>query len=300
MTTSTLEQSSLFNVVSNMIGGLLTNIRLLARNRIGLVGLVGLVLFLLIAFIGPLVIPLDTTVKVDLIYAPPSLAHPLGTDSQGRDLWSQVVHGGRDLLIVAFMAGLISTLIGAALGAFSAVAGGRFDSFLMTLTDVWLTIPRLPLLIVLAGFVRVNNTTTLAVILGLLSWAELLRAVRAQVLSIQQRDFVEAARVLDLGTRHIIFREILPNMMSYIVINFIFAVIAAMYAQTALIFLGLVPMAGTNWGVMINFAWTRGAIFSKDSFWYIMGPVLAIALFQVCLVSLERGLSEVFNPRLRA
>jgi peptide/nickel transport system permease protein len=275
-------------------------IRLLARNRVGLIGLIGVLAFLLLAFVGPYIVPLDTKVKVKEIYAPISAAHPLGTDSQGKDVWSQIVHGGRELILVALSAALLSTVIGASLGALSAVAGGWVDSALMFLTDIWLTIPQLPLLIVLAAFIRVNNPFTLVLIIGLLGWPGLLRAVRSQVLAIKQSDFIEAARVLDLGTRHIIFREILPNMMSYITINFILAVTAAMGFQAVLVFLGVVPLSGTNWGVMIQLAFSRGAIFSKDSFWYIMAPVMAISLFQLSLVALERGLAEVFNPRLRS
>jgi peptide/nickel transport system permease protein len=275
-------------------------VRLLARNRIGLLGLLGLLFFFLLAFVGPYVVPLDTKVKVTQIYAPLSWEHPLGTDSQGKDVWSQIVHGGRELILVAVSAAVLSTLIGASLGALSAVAGGWMDSALMFLTDIWLTIPQLPLLIVLAAFIRVNNPITLVLIIGLLSWPGLLRAVRSQVLAIKQSDFIEAARVLDLGTGHIIFREILPNMMSYITINFILAITAAMTFQATLVFLGVVPLSGTNWGVMVQLAFTRGAIFSRNSFWYIMAPVLAIALFQLTLVALERGLAEVFNPRLRS
>jgi peptide/nickel transport system permease protein len=280
--------------------GLWSGIGLLARNRVGLIGLIGLLCFFLLAFVGPYIVPLDTKVKVDQIYAPLSWEHPLGTDSQGKDIWSQIVHGGRELILVSVAAALLSTIIGAALGALSAVAGGWVDSALMMLTDIWLTIPQLPLLIVLAAFIRVNNPITLVLIIGLLSWPGLLRAVRSQVLAIKQSDYIEAARVLDLSTGHIIFREILPNMMSYITINFILAVTAAMGFQATLVFLGVVPLSGTNWGVMIRFADTRGAIFSRDSFWYIMAPVLAISLFQLTLVALERGLAEVFNPRLRS
>jgi len=141
--------------------------------------------------------------------------------------------------------------------------------------------------------------TLLALILGVLSWPALTRAIRAQVLSLREREFVEAARALDLGTRHIILKEILPNMMSYIAINLIFAMTAAIYAQVGLVFLGLVPFSGSNWGVMLSLAWTRGAIFYKGSLWYIMAPVAAIALFQLSLVSFTRLLEEIFNPRLR-
>ncbi|HEU5099951.1 MAG TPA: ABC transporter permease [Roseiflexaceae bacterium] len=297
---SPAHSTTLLSRFADALFGLWSAIRLLARNRIGLIGLIGVIAFLLLAFVGPFVVPLDTKVKVKEIYAPISAAHPLGTDSQGKDTWSQIVHGGRELILVALSAALLSTVIGASLGALSAVAGGWVDSALMFLTDIWLTIPQLPLLIVLAAFIRVNNPVTLVLIIGLLSWPGLLRAVRSQVLAIKQSDFVEAARVLDLGTSHIVFREILPNMMSYITINFILAVTAAMGFQAVLVFLGVVPLSGTNWGVMIQLAFTRGAIFSRDSFWYIMAPVLAISLFQLSLVALERGLAEVFNPRLRS
>jgi peptide/nickel transport system permease protein len=139
----------------------------------------------------------------------------------------------------------------------------------------------------------------LAVILGLLSWPSLSRAIRAQVLSLRERDFVESARALDLGTGHIILREIMPNMASYLAVSLIFAMTAAVYAQVGLVFLGLVPMSGTNWGVMLQLAWTKGAIFYPKAFWYIMGPVFAFALFQLALVFASRSLEEVFNPRLR-
>jgi peptide/nickel transport system permease protein len=294
------QRTTILNRIADALIGLWSAVRLLARNRIGLLGLIGLLCFLLLAFVGPYIVPLDTKVKVKEIYAPLSWAHPLGTDSQGKDVWSQIVHGGRELILVSISAALLSTIVGASLGALSAVAGGRVDSALMFLTDIWLTIPQLPLLIVLAAFIRVNSPVTLVLIIGLLSWPGLLRAVRSQVLAIKQSDYIEAARVLDLGTGHIIFREILPNMMSYITINFILAVTAAMGFQAVLVFLGVVPLSGTNWGVMIQLANTRGAIFSRDSFWYIMAPVLAISLFQLTLVALERGLAEVFNPRLRS
>ncbi len=288
------------NPVGEIWFSLWSGVRLLARNRIGLLGMIGLLCFVLLAFVGPYIVPLDTKVKVKEIYAPISWAHPFGTDSQGKDVWSQIVHGGRELILISGAAALLSTVVGASLGALSAVVGGWVDSALMFLTDIWLTIPQLPLLIVLAAFIRVNNPATLVLIIGLLSWPGLLRAVRSQVLAIKQSDFIEAARVLDLGTGHIVFREILPNMMSYITINFILTVTAAIGFQATLVFLGVVPLSGTNWGVMLQLAFTRGAVFSRDSFWYIMAPILAISLFQLTLIALERGLAEVFNPRLRS
>ncbi|PMQ01407.1 MAG: peptide ABC transporter permease [Dictyoglomus sp. NZ13-RE01] len=280
------------------LGSLRDTFKLLKKNKVGFAGFIVLIFIILISFIGPYIVPFDTTSRLDKIYVKPSWEHPLGTDSQGRDVLSQIVHGGRDVLIVAFLTGLLSTFIAVSLGSLSAFIGGRFDSLVTSLADIVLTIPHFPLLSVLAAFIKLKSSFMIAFILALLSWPGLLRAVRAQVLSLKERDFIEAARALDLGIFHIVFSEILPNMMNYIVISFILSMTSAVYAQVGLILLGLVPLASHNWGVMINFAWTRGAIFYKNSVFYILSPIIAISLFQWSLVSFTRSLEEIFNPRL--
>jgi peptide/nickel transport system permease protein len=288
-----------FGIVSRILEWLYTTLKLLARNKIGFAGFLVVVTIILIAFIGPYFVPLDTTARIDQIYQPPSRAHVLGTDSEGRDVLAQIVNGGRDILAVGFLAATMSTLIALTLGSLSAYAGGRTDTFLTWLADAVLTIPQIPLLAVLAGILQFKSQLALAAIIGVLAWPTLMRAIRAQVLSLKERDYVESARALDLGTGHILFREIAPNMVGYIAINFTLALTAAMYASVGLIFLGLVPLSSNNWGVMINLAYTRGAIFFKDSIWYIMAPILVISLFQLGLVGLTRSLAEVFDPRLR-
>jgi peptide/nickel transport system permease protein len=274
--------------------------KLMAHNRVGFIGFLIVVLYFLVAFLGPVFIPLDNQTKIDRIFEPASWEHPLGMDHQGRDVFSQVVNGGRDILTTALLTALISTAIGISLGALSAVAGGAIDGFLVMFSDIFLAVPRFPLLVVLAGLIQVGSMAVLALILALLSWPGLYRAVRAQVLSLRERDYVEAAVLLDLGTSHIIFREILPNMMSYIAISFAFTMTGSIYAQTGLVFLGLVPFSSSNWGVMISIAWTRGAIFYKEAAMYILAPVFTIALFQLAMVWMTRSLEEVFNPRLRS
>src|SRR5438034_641372 len=234
------------------------------------------------------------------IYAKPSFLHPLGTDFQGRDVVNQIVYGGGDIITTAILAALFSTLIAITFGSIAATLGGRIDALILAITDVALTIPQLILLIVIAAIFRPTSFFALAVILALLQWPALLRQIRAQVLSLKERDFVEAARSLDLGLMHIIFREMLPNMRSYIVIHFIIAMTLAIYAQAAIMFLGLVPLSGRNWAIMLYFAYNQGALFFKDSFFYLMGPIMAIALFQLSLVWLASGLEDVFNPRLRS
>ena len=146
-------------------------------------------------------------------------------------------------------------------GSLGGFVGGRTDAGFTWLADMVLTIPQLPLLAVLAGILRLNSMVAVAALIGVLSWPTLMRAIRAQVLSLKERDYVEAARALDLGTPHIIFHEILPNMRSYIAINFILA----MTSRRSIAGRPDLPRAGAalghNWGVMINLAWTRGAIF---------------------------------------
>lgn len=273
---------------------------IISRDKAGLVGFIFLLFILLLSFVGPYFIKLDTEVKLDKIYQFPSREHILGTDNQGRDIFSQIVNGGKDVIIVAFLAALISTLIAVSLGSLSAYAGGFTDTVIMFITEIILTIPQFPLLAVLAAFVRLTNPTMLAFIIGFLGWPALARAIRSQVLSIKERDYIEAARVLDLGKTHIIFSEILPNMLSYIVISLIMAMTGAVYSQVGLIILGLVPFYGHNWGLMIQLAWTRGAIFYKGSIFYILSPIIAIALFQWSAVTFTRSLEGIFNPRLRA
>jgi len=289
----------LWHALRNILHSLGVTLRIMTYNKIGFAGFLFVLFILLLSYIGPLFIELDTKTKVDQIYQPPSLQHPLGTDHQGRDNFSQIVNGGRDVIQTAVIAALLSTVIAVGFGTLAAFVGGWVDTLITTVADIVLTIPQFPLLAVLAALISFKSLVFLGVMLGLLSWPALLRAVRAQALSLKERDYVEAARSLDLGTLHILFREIVPNMMPYIMISFTLAMTGAVYQQVGLVFLGLVPISGSNWGVMISLAWTRGAVFFKDSVWYIMTPVVAIAFFQLAVITMGRSLELVFNPRLR-
>lgn len=274
-------------------------LRLLATRPVGLAGFIGIVFFLLLAFVAPVFVPLTNDPSLLEIYETPSAAHPLGTDFQGKDVLNQIVYGGRDILTVAILAAFFSTFIAITFGSIAATVGGRLDTIILAITDVTLTIPKLILLIAVAAILRPTSFIFLAIILGLLQWSSLLRQVRAQVLSLKERDYVEAARSLDLGLPHIVFREILPTMRSYIAINFILAMTEAMYAQVGIILLGLVPLSGSNWGIMLYFAQGQGALFFRDSIWYILSPIVAIALVQLSLTSFATALEDIFNPRLR-
>ena len=286
--------------IANIFKSLGKSLKLLTYNKVGFAGFLVVIGIVLMTYVGSIFVELDTKTKVDQIFITPSLEYPLGTDHQGRDVLTQIVHGGKDVIYVALIAALLSTAIAVTFGTLSGFVGGWVDAVIMAFTDIILTIPQFPLLAVLAAFISLSSLTFLGMLLGLLGWPALLRAVRSQVLSLKQRDFIEAARALDLGIWHIIFRELVPNMMPYIVVSFTLAMTGAVYAQAGLVFLGLVPITTANWSVMTQLAWVRGAIFFRDSVWYIMAPIIAIALLQLALITMTRSLEVVFNPRLRA
>ncbi len=269
------------------------------RNKAGMLGYAIFLAIVLTAFVGPLFLPEENPTDVSVIYQPPSWDHLLGTDFAGKDVLYMVVNGGSGLLIVSTLAALGSTLIAVVFGALAGLLGGKLDTGVLMITDVVLTVPAIILLGVLAVFIRLDNIFLLAFILAIFAWPTLLRAVRAQVLSLKEREYIEAARMLDLPLRHILFREVLPNMMPYIVINFVIAMTGAIYAQVILYYLGLVPLQGDNWGLMIQQAYTKGALFYEDSIVYLLAPMFMIVMLQLSLVMISRTLEDVFNPRLR-
>ncbi len=274
-------------------------LKILSRNKMGLFGFVMMILIILLSVVGPVIWPPETSANVSAINKGVSAQHWLGTDFQGQDNLRKIINGGKDIVTIALVTGLLSMLIAVVVGAFSAFIGGWVDSLLMQFVDIWLTIPKFPLLAVLATVLALKDVVTLSVLMALLDWPGLARQVRSQVLSLKRLDYIEAATMLDLGTPKIIFRELLPNMMSFIAISTIFEMTHAIYQQTGLVFLGIVPYSSANWGVMISAAERRGVLFNPQAAWSILGPMGAIVLFQLALVSFARSLDEVFNPRLR-
>ena len=271
----------------------------LTRSTSGFVGLCLVLAIVLLSVVGP--VRIGTSVPGDPARAweAPSARHWLGLEGAGKDTLHLLVIGGRTVLMVGFLAATITTVIAVAIGSLAGYFGGRFDALMLQLTDIVMTVPQIVLLAVVGAFYKLDSPTLLAIIVGVLSWPVLMRSIRAQVLSLKEREFVEAAQLLDVGWVRIVFGEIVPNMASYILINFIIAVTNAIYAMVGLYLLGLAPQRGTNWGIMINDAWTKGAMFNPDAMPYIIAPVTMIVLLQLGLILLTRTLEEILNPRLR-
>jgi peptide/nickel transport system permease protein len=265
--------------------------------------LVGAIIVLGFAFMGvfgpmfyPELLPRDTSA----LYAPMSAQHWFGTDGQGRDVVALVITGSRYVLLSALVTAVITVVLGTSIGLFSGFKRGRWDTVLMRLTDMKLTIPGLPLLLVLSTVWKFGSAVEMGLLLGLLGWGGVARAVRSQTLSLRERGFIEAARGLGLSTRHIVGKELLPSMAPYIAMNMLIAVTGAVYAQVGLFFLGVLPYEADNWGVMLNLAvFGGGALTTTAALPYMLAPLLAILLLTLGIVLVVDAMDEIFNPRLR-
>jgi len=282
---------------------ILEPLKILASDKRALVGLSIVIFYVLMVAVGRLFIPLDLTPHREKRYLGPSWEHPLGTDFAGRDILAQIVHGGRDVLPVAFLTGFVTVAIGTAIGITSGYVGGKLDLAITTFIDIFLTIPGFPLLMVVAVWLLQSgipiNIFIIACVLSITAWAGLARSVRAQVLSIREEAFIEAARCLGLSRFHIVFNEILPNVMPYIAINFMLSSVSAIYSYTGLQALGLIPYEPGTWGAMINMAQAYVGTITGTGCWYVLAPSITIIVLQVGLVFLSQGIDKIFNPRLR-
>ncbi len=274
----------------------------IGRSPSSLAGFTIVAFFILMATIGPIVYPFDNTYLPGKRYLPPSLEHPLGTDFVGRDVLAQIISGSRDVMLVAFLTGAMTTIFAIMIGVSSGMIGGTFDASLMLIADIFLIIPSFPLLLIIAVSIpRVMTPPEVALIISITGWAGLARTIRSQVLSIREKPFIEAARSLNLSNVHILFNEILPNLMPYIVMSLILAMKNAIYSQVGLFFLGALPFTSVNWGIMINIGlYSEYALLNPKAWIYLFSPMVCIVLIQTGLLFMLSGLEEIFNPRLRS
>ena len=272
--------------------------RILWSNKKSRMGLLITLFFVLLVTLGTLLLR-PPEINASAIYQPPSWKHLLGTDYMGEDLLSMIAHGGGYILEIALFTGVISIGIGAVVGLSAGYFGRKVEGAITAITDVALTIPGLILIIVLLQFVKTTNPIILAALISVVAWAGFARAVKSQILVLRNQSFIEAAKMLSLSRRHILFSELLPNVMPYVAINFIFTVQSGLFVAVGLYYLGVLPYTSINWGVMLNAAVSQGAFLSSVALPSFIVPLAAITLFTVGLILLSFGLDEVFNPRLR-
>lgn len=230
--------------------------------------------------------------------ARPSAAHPLGTNHAGNDLLSQVLWGTRISLTIGLATGLFVTILSLTLALLSGYLGGVVDDVISFLTNVMLVIPGLPLMIVIAAYVTMKGVLPIVLILGLTGWPWPTRLLRSQVLTLKSRDFVRVSRSLGERTSFVVFREILPNMISIAMAEFFASSMAAILGEATLEFIGLGNVTVVSWGTILFWAQANGALLA-GSWWWFLPPGICIALVGMSFVLINFAIDEISNPRLR-
>ena len=277
-------------------------VRYLRRNKslvLGLAIVIGLTLF---TVIGSLTI--DTEKRAYPLAVkpkqPPSAEYPLGTDFFGRDMLAVMVRGIWQTAVIGLIAGAIGTGVGVILGFLSAYYGGAVDTVIRAITEVLLPIPAFLILVIIAGSIDRKSVTiyTMAIIVSLLAWMGPTRIMRAQVLTLKERMFINVARLSGMSNLEIVFKEILPNMLPFILASFVSGVFAGIFASFGLSVLGLGPLREPLIGNTIWFAQQQAAFFN-GWWWWPLWPSLALVLIFVSLTLINVGLDELANPRVR-
>ncbi|HBJ82157.1 MAG TPA: ABC transporter permease [Pseudothermotoga sp.] len=259
----------------------------------------GIILFFLtIALLAPYIAPYNPNDIVDLPYEKPSKLHFLGTDRLGRDIFSQLIHGTRLSLLIGILTGFLMTGISTFFGMTSGYYGGIVDRILSTITDVFLVIPGIPLMIVISSYIRVRSFWTVIIVIALTGWGGGARVIRSQMLSMKNREFVTAAKIIGEKNIRIVFFEIFPNMLSLIASNFFGSVLYAIIGEASLSFLGLGDVSRISWGTMLYWAQSANALLNGMWAW-VLAPGLSIVLLGTAFALLNFSLDEMTNPRLR-
>jgi peptide/nickel transport system permease protein len=279
--------------------------RLLRSPKI-VVGLCLSAVFVLLAIVGPLVAPYNPSTSVSTANGtpmPPSAVHLLGTTQVQQDVLSQLLVGGRSTLLVSLIAGVAATVLAVLFGVSAGYFGGWGDDLLSMLANIFLVLPALPLLIVIFGFLGKGanpNDAVIGVIIAITGWAFGARQLRAQTLSMRNRDFVDSARIIGEKSWRIMGFEILPNLIPVVATSFLFTVIYGVGTYTALSFLGVINTSHWSWGTMLY--WAQSAQAAQQvhlEWWWFLPPGLAVGLFGTGLALLNFGIDEFVNPRLR-
>lgn len=270
----------------------------LVRNRWSTIGLAVLLIWVAVAVLAPLLRPGDPNEFVDMGNLGPSRAHPFGTTGLGQDVLRQLIWGARVSLSVAALVGVLTTLIAAAVAMVSAYFGGVVDEVFSLISNVFLIIPGLPLMVTLAVFLP-GGSATIVLVLSITGWAWGARYLRSQALSVRERDFVAAQVVSGEHAWRIMFLEILPNMMSVLVAYLVNQIVYAIGAQASLEFLGLGTPNQVTWGTMLYWSANNSSLL-QGSWWTFVAPGLAIASVASSLTLLNYAVDETANPRLKA
>ncbi|NLM38803.1 MAG: ABC transporter permease [Firmicutes bacterium] len=267
-------------------------------NKKAVVGGCVLLFLVLVAIFAPVIAPYGPNETRFFPSLPPSREHLLGTTSLGQDIFSQVVWGTRLTLTVGLVTGSICAFISTTIGLVAGYFGGWVDEVLSLITNVFLVLPGLPLMIIIAAYITVQSVVPIIVVISITGWAWGARVLRSQMLTLKSRDYVKAAIVAGEPPLRIIFVEILPNMLGLIVANFFGAALYAVLSEAGLEFLGLGNVNAVTWGTILYWAQNNQAMLLGQAQWMVV-PGLLIAILGMSFALLNFAVDEMTNPRLR-
>jgi peptide/nickel transport system permease protein len=267
-------------------------------SRQALAGLAILALFVLTGIFGPLALPHDPSEKVGPVFQHPTWAHPLGLDGGGSDMLYLLIQGASVSLLVGFAAAAVSAVVGGTVGLLAGFFGGKTDITLMRVTDYFLVIPDIPLMIVIAALFG-RSLTNIVLIIGLIYWTSTARLIRAQTKSVRERVYVRRARALGAGNSRLIVKHVLPQVAPLLIANTVLLIAYAIFAETFITFLGLGDPSRISWGRLIENAFTDDAILN-NAWWAIVPPGLAVTIVVLACTMTGQAMEDALNPRLRA
>ena len=267
------------------------------QSHIAMFGLFLVLAFIAVALAAPWVAPYDPRALVGKPFERPGEDHILGTDQVGRDIYSQLIWGSRISLMVGLFASVFSVAIGTAIGLVSGYLRGPIDTVLMRITDLFITLPSIPLMLILAAIIG-RSVWNIILVIAITGWTGTARMVRAQTLSIKERPYVEAARSVGARDSQIMFRHILPNIIPLIFANAIVGIVNAILSESGLSFLGLGDPTKPSWGLILRHANEVGAM-ATGRLWFIIPPGVCIMLITIGFAFSSYSLDQILNPRLR-
>jgi peptide/nickel transport system permease protein len=256
---------------------------------------------LLLGGIGPLIVNTDPNAVIGGLYDPPQSSPInmwLGTDNEGQSVMANLVYGIRTSLLVGLVAGIVATLVGVIIGLVSGYVGGWVDDVLSAITNIMLAIPTLIVIILVSVALQTRTPTILALVIGFTAWPWLARAVRAQSTSVRTREHIDVAKLSGARSITILAWDVLPYLLSYVVMAFVLQVSAAILFEATLSLLGLGPSGSVSLGIMLYWAIAWGSI-RTGAWWAFMPPTIMLSIISFSLLLLQSSLDEVFNPRLR-
>ncbi len=262
-------------------------------NRKAKIGIGILAIFTLIAIFAPVIAPYNPKEINFIPWEKPSIKHLLGVNSYGQDVFSQVVYGTRVTLSVGILAGLLTSFIGVFVGLLAGYKGGRTGEILMRVVDVFLVVPTLAFMIVLAAFLPSMGILNLIIIIGALSWLWMARSIRSQTLSEAKREYVDAAKAQGMGSLEIMFKEILPNIIPVVTANMVMVITAAMLTEATLSFLGLGDPSLVSWGQMLSISFENNAII-YNAWWWMLPPGLCIATLGFSFMLIGNSFLDIY------